>query len=526
MMKIVPDTSVLIEGYLSEEIAASIDQKYEVYIPEVVVDELEVQAGKGIATGLEGIGELEKLVELDKAEKIKLEYLREDSKLKNEGRRKKRTNDGIIRDCAEDLNAILVTCDHVQACIARAKKIEVQYRSPRVDEEALPIEKFFTEDTTSVHLKAGAPPMAKRGYITELKFEQVEEENLTERQVKEWARAIEEKGRRSDSGFFELDERDMKIIQLRNYRITIAQPPFSDGWEITAIRPTVKTEIGDYEGIEGLIERLLTRQRGILIAGAPGMGKTTFAQAVAEFLSDNGFCVKTMERPRDLQVGPLITQYTALSGDMAKTADALLLVRPDYIIYDEIRKTEDFVVFGDLRLSGVGMIGVVHATRAVDALQRLVGRLELGLIPQVTDTVVYLKEGRIETIYDVTMEIKVPTGLIEEDLARPVVMVRNFLTGELEYEIYTFSSQIVTIPVGGVQEISGVEKLAIQEIEKELKSFVKGKIQIELDGKNRAIAYIEEKNIGALIGKKGERISSIERRLGVRIDVRPYEDRK
>ena len=183
-------------------------------------------------------------------------------------------------------------------------------------------------------------------------------------------------------------------------------------------------------------------------------------------------------------------------------------------------------MFGDLRLSGVGMIGVVHATRAVDALQRLVGRVELGLIPQVTDTVVYLKEGRIETIYDVTMEIKVPTGLIEEDLARPVIMIRNFVTGELEYEIYTFSSQIVTIPVNGKQETSGVEKLAIQEIEKELKSFVKGKIQIELDGKNKAIAYIEEKNIGAIIGKGGERISSIEKRLGVRIDVRPYENRK
>ena len=395
-----------------------------------------------------------------------------------------------------------------------------------MSEEELPIEKFFTEDTISVHLKAGAPPMAKRGYITEVKFEQVGEEILTERQVKEWAKAIEEKGRGSDKGFFEFDERDMKIIQLGNYRITIAQPPFSDGWEITAVRPTVKTTIEDYEGVEELTERLLTRQRGILIAGAPGMGKTTFAQAVAEFLSGNGFCVKTMERPRDLQVGPEITQYTALSGDMAKTADVLLLVRPDYVIYDEIRKTEDFIVFGDLRLSGVGMIGVVHATRAVDALQRLVGRVELGLIPQVTDTVVYLKEGRIETIYDVTMEIKVPTGLIEEDLARPVVMIRNFVTGELEYEIYTFSSQIVTIPVSGKQETSGMEKLAIQEIEKEIKSFVKGDILIELTGKNRATAYVSEKNVGALIGKKGERINSIEKRLGVGIDVRPYENGK
>ena len=95
-----------------------------------------------------------------------------------------------------------------------------------MSEEELPIEKFFTEDTISVHLKAGAPPMAKRGYITEVKFEQVGEEILTERQVKEWAKAIEEKGRGSDKGFFEFDERDMKIIQLGNYRITIAQPPY------------------------------------------------------------------------------------------------------------------------------------------------------------------------------------------------------------------------------------------------------------------------------------------------------------
>ena len=95
-----------------------------------------------------------------------------------------------------------------------------------MSEEELPIEKFFTEDTISVHLKAGAPPMAKRGYITEVKFEQVGEEILTERQVKEWAKAIEEKGRGSDKGFFEFDERDMKIIQL-GYRRNDGCEPFA-----------------------------------------------------------------------------------------------------------------------------------------------------------------------------------------------------------------------------------------------------------------------------------------------------------
>jgi len=115
-----------------------------------------------------------------------------------------------------------------------------------------------------------------------------------------------------------------------------------------------------------------------------------------------------MEKPRDLQVGPDITQYTELGGEMAKTADALLMVRPDYTIYDEVRKTNDFEVFADMRLAGVGMIGVVHATRAIDALQRLVGRVELRMIPQVVDTVIYIEAGEVHTVYDVKTEVKVP----------------------------------------------------------------------------------------------------------------------
>jgi ATPase len=46
-----------------------------------------------------------------------------------------------------------------------------------------------------------------------------------------------------------------------------------------------------------------------------------------------------------------------------------------------------------MRLAGVGMIGVVHATRAIDAIQRLIGRVELGMIPQVVDTVIFIDKG-------------------------------------------------------------------------------------------------------------------------------------
>jgi ATPase len=237
-----------------------------------------------------------------------------------------------------------------------------------------------------------------------------------------------------------------------------------------------------------------------------------------------------MEKPRDLQVGPEITQYTALGGRMDKTADSLLMVRPDYTIYDEVRKTDDFEVFADMRLAGVGMVGVVHATRGIDALQRLIGRVELGLIPQVVDTVVFIQAGEVTTVYDVTTEVKVPEGLTEEDLARPVIMVRDFETGQPAYEIYTFNRQVVTVPVGdgeggvGTRE-TGVDRIAKQEVEREIRSVAGGHVEVELRGADRAVVWVEESDISGVIGKGGGRISDIENRLGIDIDVRSFAER-
>ena len=53
--------------------------------------------------------------------------------------------------------------------------------------------------------------------------------------------------------------------------------------------------------------------------------------------------------------------------EMALTGDVLLLVRPDFVVYDEVRKTSDFEIFADMRLAGVGLVGVTHANRAIDA---------------------------------------------------------------------------------------------------------------------------------------------------------------
>ena len=525
-MKILPDTSVVIDGRVSERVRDGEFAGVTALISEAVVSELEHQANEGYESGWNGIEELQRLADLADAGEIDVEYVGRRPSESERARGAAGEVDALIRELAAEHGATFVTSDIVQSEIAQAKGLAVEYIAPRVRTvEKLDVEEYFDEQTMSVHLKAGVPPMAKRGTVGEMAFEVIGDDPLTEDEIEEMAREVEGSAKQSSEGFIELTEPGMRIVQFRDFRIAIARPPFADGIEITAVRPLVKTELDDYVLADELRDRLLERKRGVLIAGSPGAGKSTFAQAVAEFLSREGFAVKTMEKPRDLQVGPEITQYTALAGSMEKTADSLLMVRPDYTIYDEVRKTEDFEVFADMRLAGVGMVGVVHATRAIDALQRLIGRVELGLIPQVVDTVVYIDAGQVHTVYDVVTEVKVPHGLVEEDLARPVIVIRDFETGVPAYEIYTFNRQVVTVPIEGEERETGVSKLARQEVEREIRSIARGHVDVELKGGNNAVVYVEENDISTVIGKGGGRITDVENRLGIHIDVRTHADK-
>src|SRR5208282_3422316 len=228
----------------------------------------------------------------------------------------------------------------------------------------------------------------------------------------------------------------------------------------------------DYTLSSKLMERFSAGAEGILIAGPPGSGKTTFASALAEFYLRQNKIVKTLESPRDLQVGPEITQYGPLEGDFEKTAEILLLVRPDYTIFDEVRRTKDFMIFADMRLAGVGMVGVVHASEAVNAIQRFIGRVELGMIPHVIDTIIFIQYGEVKNVFTLKLTVKVPTGMVEADLARPVVEVHDFETDNLQFEIYTFGEENIIIPVSETEPMTtGAQKLAEDRILQELKRF-------------------------------------------------------
>lgn len=320
-------------------------------------------------------------------------------------------------------------------------------------EEILTLKAFFDDHTMSVHLIENNPPRAKRGEPGNWELVELSDRILTYEELDVLAEAILETAENDNNSFIEIEEEGAAVVQLRNLRIAIARRPFADKMEISAIRPIVKLSLADYELSPKLMTRLESRAEGILVSGSPGSGKSTFAAALAEFYGSKGNVVKTLEQPRDLQVEEAIVQYSPLDGSMEKAADILLLVRPDFVIYDELRKNSDFQAYSDLRSAGVGMVGVVHAGSAIDALQRLIlgGRVELGQVPSTVDTVVHIEDGRVSKVSSLSLKVKLPTGMggTQRDLARPVVEVRDFERGILEFEMFSFGGEKVVVPVRG-----------------------------------------------------------------------------
>jgi ATPase len=401
------------------------------------------------------------------------------------------------------------------------------------DHPALPdhLESLLMEDVHTVFLKADCPPRVKRGDIGSLALVEVESptswDTLQLEQLEEdLVHLVEEHRHRSDC-FLEIDRKGCRVIQLGDLRITSAWPPFSDAREITVVRPVAKLSLGDYDLDERLVERLRNHHRGVFICGRPGSGKTTLAQAIAEYLdTDVGALVKTMEAPRDLQLADRITQYAPLEGDLEKTAEIIFLVRPDFVIFDEVRRARDFEIFADVRLAGVGLLGVTHANSALEAIQRLIGKVELGLVSQVLDTILHVESGRIQQVLELRMTVKPPTGM-QEELARPVIEVVEFPSGKLTHEMFAFGSEIAVVPLEGRtnNDLSPVKAMAKERIIETVRQWVGVECQVRFSSETSAVIYAPKNMIATLVGRGGENVKQLQNELGgLRLSIESFDD--
>ena len=526
--KITLDTSVLIDKITSNLLNSGDLEVKEIIIPLAAVEELQHQANVGRDTGFFGLDEIKTLQKICSEKNITIKFT---------GRRptpdeikvvKSSAVDHIIIDVAKSENSALFTSDRVMYEVSTALGIRTYYfgKSPS-PKEKLKFEEFFDEQTASIHIKEGTTIKRKKG----LPGNWILEDTgifLSRKEIEGIINDILVSARLRDDGFIEISRENSYIVQLGSYRIVIVEPPASDGYEITIVKPLKKLSLQDYNLPSKLLKRLEEKAEGVVVAGRPGSGKTTFVQALAEWYLSKGKIVKTLESPRDLNVSEDITQYSKNFTTSEEIHDILLLARPDYVVFDEMRDTPDFELYKDLRLAGVGMVGVVHAERPIDAIQRFIPRTELGLIPQIVDTIIFIEGGKISQVYELSLVVKVPTGMVMEDLARPVVEVKDLFTGEIKYELYTFGEEIVVVPVSKkIKQKPSIYSLTAKLLENELKNYIKlPQLKVEVVSDNLINLFVPKSFRPKLIGKKGKRIEKLEKMLGVKIQVKNLDDYK
>ncbi|MCS7126279.1 MAG: ATPase, T2SS/T4P/T4SS family [Aigarchaeota archaeon] len=474
-------------------------------IHRLLLSEIEKEASEGDTLAIEGLEDLERTC---KSYNVEITYIGEiDEKLNN-----KRL--GLIEE-AKKLRATLVTCDPITAKLAQSIDVNVIYDLPP---PPFNIDVLFSEDVMSIHLKEGLPPRVKKGIPGRWKLEEISDKPMNREDLELLIAHLMKEAYTSfgvDS-FLEIDKSGVKIFQLRDYRIVVTRPPFSDGFELTVVRPILKKNLRDYNLPREVIERLEAHAEGILIAGPPGMGKSTFAQALAEHYRRMNKIVKTIESPRDLNVSPEITQYSKSASKENELHDVLLLSRPDYTIFDEIRGSEDFGLFIDLRYAGIGMVGVIHATTPIDAIQRIANKVDVGILPSIIDTVIFMDKGEVAEIYTLEIVVKVPAGLKKADLARPTVIVKDFLTNEPKYELYVFGERTFIVPVTGGKEEGSHH---IKQISKVLSRYIP-EYELEEDEETIRI-YIPDRFYRTYLKKCQNKLLKIARKLEVRLEAIP-----
>jgi len=463
-MKYVPDTSTIINGqflkYISEQ-----KNLEEIILSRVVIAEIENMANQAKTTGIAALEELQRM--RDFCAKNGYNIIIDGSRPTYNQIRGAAVGelDAKIRELAEEYQAILVTSDRVMAEIGKAEGLAVVYIKETTKSIGKRIEDYFDENTMSIHLRENNKPLAKKGKPGNFELISLSEEEILSREfLEDLSKDIVERARREEDSFIESDQYGTTVVQLKNSRIVIIRPPFSDAMEITAVKPILKLTLNDYK----LDSILLVR-------------------------------------------------------------DLVLLMRPDYVIYDELRKTKDFETYSDLRLAGIGLIGVVHATQAIDGIQRFIKRVDLGVIPSIVDTIIFIDEGDIAKTYTLELTVKLPTGMRERDLTRPVVIVKDFHTNKPEYEIYTFGEQIVVAPLISTDTVrkSFMPQKTVSPsiIQKTLKKYSIYDYNFDFNPPNSLTLYVTKKDKPRIIGKDGKRIEEIEQKLGLSIDVRTFDER-
>lgn len=197
------------------------------------------------------------------------------------------------------------------------------------------------------------------------------------------------------------------------------------------------------------LEKLVQAGYNILISGGTGSGKTTFLNALSNFIPKSERVI-TIEDSAELQITAienlvrLETRNANVEGcvpvtirDLIKTA---LRMRPDRIIVGEVRGAEAVDLLQAMNTGHDGSLSTGHSNSAVDMMSRLETMVLMGMdlpipairqqIASAVDIIIHL--GRLRDKSRKVLEITEVCGYVEQNVRLQPLFLYSYDRGELE----------------------------------------------------------------------------------------------
>ena len=181
-------------------------------------------------------------------------------------------------------------------------------------------------------------------------------------------------------------DRTSPIVDARlrdGSRLCAVIPPIAFRGTCVAVRRFTMphVSIGDFgpATLEELAEELVARRCNVIVTGAAGVGKTTFANAFCSLAGENERII-TIEDTAELalthpHVVSLESQPPNLEGQGAISVASLLRtalrMRPDRLVVGEVRGAEVLDMLAAMNTGHSGSLSTCHANSPLDAIRRL-----------------------------------------------------------------------------------------------------------------------------------------------------------
>jgi pilus assembly protein CpaF len=181
-------------------------------------------------------------------------------------------------------------------------------------------------------------------------------------------------------------DRTSPIVDARlrdGSRLCAVIPPIAFRGTCVAVRrftmPHVSVSDFGPATLEELAEELVARRCNVIVTGAAGVGKTTFANAFCSLVEENERII-TIEDTAELSlthphVVSLESQPPNLEGhgsiSVASLLRTALRMRPDRLVVGEVRGAEVLDMLAAMNTGHSGSLSTCHANSPLDAIRRL-----------------------------------------------------------------------------------------------------------------------------------------------------------